>query len=63
MHLEVSADPGESPRADPILTFREDEKSGMQVVVHLENRDVAFSLADLKSAISAAEAEVRRESS
>ena len=63
MHLEVSAHPGETPRADPILTFREDEQLGLQVVVHLENSDVAFSLSELKSAISAAEADVRRESS
>jgi hypothetical protein len=63
MHLEVSAHPSESPRGDPLLTFREDELLGLQVVVHLEHGDVAFSQSELKSAISAAEADVHRESS
>jgi len=63
MHLEVSAHASESPRIDPILTFREDEQLGLQVVVHLDAGDVAFSLAELKSAIGAAEADVHRESS
>ena len=63
MHLEVSANPSESPRGDPLLTFREDERLGLQVVVHLENGDVVFPLSELKSAISVAEADVHRESS
>ena len=63
MHLEVSAHVSEPPRTDPILTFREDEQLGLQVVVHLEAGDIAFSLAELKSAIGAAEADVHRESS
>jgi hypothetical protein len=63
MHLECAAPLNESAHADPIITFREDESLGLQVVVHLDGRDIAFPLSELKSAISAAEFDVRRESS
>jgi hypothetical protein len=63
MHLEVSA-PADSGRdTGPLLTFREDEVLGHQVVFHLDDHDVAISLAELKAAIVAAESDVRRESS
>jgi hypothetical protein len=63
MHLECAAPLNEVEHSDPILTFREDESSGLQVVVHLGSRDIAFRLSELKSAIAAAESEVHSESS
>jgi hypothetical protein len=63
MHLEVSAPANEGNSAEPFLTFREDELLGLQVVVHLDGRDVAFPLSELKLAIATAESDVHRESS
>jgi hypothetical protein len=62
MHLECAAPPSEGKHADPLFTFREDESLGLQVVVHLDGRDIAFPLSELKSVIVAAESEVHRES-
>jgi hypothetical protein len=58
MHIEI-ASPG---AADAMLTFREDEQLGFQVVVHLAEKDVAFPLSELKRAITVAETEVHTES-
>ena len=57
-HIEIAP----PDRADPLLTFREDERLGLQAVIHLPDKDVVFPLADLKRAIAAAEREVHTES-
>ena len=61
MHVEVSRPDGLLP-PDPLMTFREDEQLGMQVVLHGSDHDVVFSLAELQRAIAFAASEVHRES-
>ncbi|TDP06509.1 hypothetical protein DFR39_109190 [Roseateles asaccharophilus] len=61
MHVEVSRPDG-MPSPDPLMTFREDEELGMQVVLHGSDHDVVLSLAELKRAIAFAASEVHRES-
>jgi hypothetical protein len=58
MHIELT-EPGSS---GALLTFREDDQLGFQVVVHLVAKDVAFPLSELKRAIGLAEADVHTES-
>lgn len=64
MHVEVSekerGPEGKAP--DPFITFREDEVLGKQVIIHCQGGDIAFSLEELKRAITVAESEVHKES-
>lgn len=62
MHVEVSAPVEAVDTAGPILTFREDERLGKQVVLHFPDRDIVFPLSELQRAITYAEAEVHKES-
>jgi len=61
MHVEVSRPDG-APSPEPLMTFREGEELGMQVVLHGSDHDVVFSLAELQRAITFAASEVHRES-
>ena len=45
-----------------MLSFRSEDGGGIQVVLHLDETDVAFPLEELKRAIEAAEEEVHPES-
>ena len=58
MHVELAAEAD----GEVLVSFREDESLGLQVVLHGRSRDVSLSLSDLKRAISLAESEVHRES-
>ncbi len=58
MHVELAAEAD----GGVLVSFREDEALGLQVVLHGRPQDVVLSLADLKRAISKAESEVHRES-
>jgi len=58
MHVELIASM-DSPA--PLINFREDEKLGMQVLLHSADRDVAFLLAELESAITWAKQVVHME--
>jgi hypothetical protein len=60
MHVELSSS---TDHPGPVLTFRQDEALGTQVVIHPSDRDIALSLQDLEKAIAFARAEVRSESS
>ncbi|WP_028103996.1 hypothetical protein [Pseudoduganella violaceinigra] len=59
MHVEL-LESKDSPQ--PLITFREDEALGMQVLLHIQDGDLAFALADLERAIEFAKLEVRKES-
>jgi len=59
MHVEL-VESKESPQ--PLITFREDEALGMQVLLHTQDRDLAFPLAELERAIAFARMEVHKES-
>ena len=62
MHLELAAWESADPMLNPILSFREDEQSGQQVIIHLADKDVVLPPMDLKLAISEAELGVHKES-
>lgn len=59
MHVEL-VESKDNP--SPLITFREDESLGMQVLLHLHDRDLAFPLAELERAIAFAKQEVHKES-
>ncbi len=59
MHVEL-VESKDNPQ--PLMTFREDEARGMQVLLHTQNRDLAFPLAELERAIAFAKLEVHKES-
>lgn len=63
MHIEIVLTDGNGNeiQGSPIITFREDEELGLQVVIHREKYDVVFPLSELKRAILVAEEEVHRE--
>jgi len=61
MHVEISGSI-EGIRSSPLITVREDEELGLQVVLHAPGRDVAFPLSELQRAIEFAIAEVHKES-
>ena len=63
MHIEIALkdESGNEIKESPIITFREEENEGLQVVVHKEGNDIVFPLSELKRAISFAEQEVHSE--
>lgn len=61
MHVEISRPSGEA-FSGPLITFREDEELGLQVVLHGHTHDVVFPLSELQRAIEFAIAEVHKES-
>lgn len=64
MHVEIALTDELNERSSdsPIVTFREDEERGMQVVIHRDEYDVIFPLEEMKRAIEIAEQEVHCES-
>lgn len=64
MHVEVTkADKnGKEIDNNPIITFREEDGVGLQVVIHGNQNDIIFPLSELKRAIDFAEKEVHCES-
>ena len=64
MHLELSASTEQHHliSGGPLLSFRAEEGGIIQVVLHLDEKDVTFPLEELKRAITAAEEEVHPES-
>ncbi len=59
MHVELVQS---MDNPEPLITFREDESLGMQVLLHLHGRDLAFPLSELERAIAVAKQEVHKES-
>jgi len=59
MHVEL-VESKESPQ--PLISFREDDALGLQVLLHMHDRDLAFPLAELERAIAFAKMEVHKES-
>jgi hypothetical protein len=59
MHVELVESKDD---LQPLITFREDENLGMQVLLHLQDRDLAFPLIELERAIEFARQEVHKES-
>jgi hypothetical protein len=59
MHVEIVVAKDEP---EPLITFREDESHGMQVLLHLHDRDLAFPLSELERAIAFATEKVHKES-
>lgn len=59
MHFEVVVS---KEKPEPLISFREDEDHGMQVILHLNDGGIAFPLAELERAIAFAREEVHKES-
>ena len=59
IHVELVAS---KDNPQPLMTFREDEVLGVQVVLHTQDSDFAFPLVELERAIAFAKQEVHKES-